>query len=485
MINDLKKLERGYQFPSGHYRGFLLAVKGDTPATAELCGFKEGVGFASRKCRNCMVCSKTIAVVFSERDTVLRNMETHCLQCRRIDDTTGRTRDFFSKQWGINRRSCLMDLENFDVTQDSPQDCMHVIYEGYAHHIMHLVIINIGDNGVPELMKKINCMRKNFRYSHCDKDSIPGELILNQQTFRFIKQKAIQIKTLLKILPFILSKLVDVTNKFFVYFMEFIEIVHALCAPLFTRASVQQLEDLIKMHLRKYSTLFADTFLPKMHYLIHLPRQILLFGPPARWTCMREEAMHKRFKGYARNANCNALDMTIANAHQKYVSSEFADIGSRTKSEMHFEVVRDVHDGDYIYELFANTNDRLFANNDTLSRCNHVTIHGTKYSTNISMLAVGVRADLPIFGRLVELISVNGKEAFGKFKMFDTVLYKPMLGGYIIKPRDVEPVLLSLLNMLDCKPLAAIEMMGDDSVLILLNYSLSTSVQYFQDRHND
>ena len=39
------------------------------------------------------------------------------------------------------------------------------------------------------------------------------------------------------------------------------------------------------------------------------------------------------------------------------------------------------------------------------------------------MQAVGVRANLPILGRLVELISVNGKEAFGKFKMFDTVLY--------------------------------------------------------------
>ena len=48
------------------------------------------------------------------------------------------------------------------------------------------------------------------------------------------------------------------------------------------------------------------------------------------------------------------------------------------------------------------------------------------------MLAVGVRANMPILGRLEELISVNGKAAFGKFKMFDTVLYKLMLGGYII-----------------------------------------------------
>ena len=50
------------------------------------------------------------------------------------------------------------------------------------------------------------------------------------------------------------------------------------------------------------------------------------------------------------------------------------------------------------------------------------------------MLAIGVRANLPILGRLVELISVNGKTAFGKFKMFDTILCKLMLGGYIITP---------------------------------------------------
>ena len=50
------------------------------------------------------------------------------------------------------------------------------------------------------------------------------------------------------------------------------------------------------------------------------------------------------------------------------------------------------------------------------------------------MIAVGVRANLPILGRLVKLISVNGKTAFGMFKMFDTVLYQLMLGGYIITP---------------------------------------------------
>ena len=50
------------------------------------------------------------------------------------------------------------------------------------------------------------------------------------------------------------------------------------------------------------------------------------------------------------------------------------------------------------------------------------------------MLAIRVRANLPILRRLMELISVNGKTAFGKFKMFDTVYYKLMLGGYIITP---------------------------------------------------
>ena len=42
------------------FRGTLLAFVGDTPALSMIGGFKEGVGFAMRKCRHCMATDNQI-----------------------------------------------------------------------------------------------------------------------------------------------------------------------------------------------------------------------------------------------------------------------------------------------------------------------------------------------------------------------------------------------------------------------------------------
>lgn len=45
-----------------NFRGTLLAFVGDTPAVNMISGFKEGVGFAMRKCRHCMATHGQIQV---------------------------------------------------------------------------------------------------------------------------------------------------------------------------------------------------------------------------------------------------------------------------------------------------------------------------------------------------------------------------------------------------------------------------------------
>ena len=41
-------------------RGDLIAILGDTPAVSKAGGFKEGVGFADKKCRHCMATGNDI-----------------------------------------------------------------------------------------------------------------------------------------------------------------------------------------------------------------------------------------------------------------------------------------------------------------------------------------------------------------------------------------------------------------------------------------
>ena len=45
-----------------HFRGYMVAYLGDTPAAALAGGFKEGVGGAHSCCRACMIKSKDLCV---------------------------------------------------------------------------------------------------------------------------------------------------------------------------------------------------------------------------------------------------------------------------------------------------------------------------------------------------------------------------------------------------------------------------------------
>ncbi len=57
VVNDLSQpegLQLSIRGETYKFQGALLAFVGDTPASQKVGGFKEGVGFAERKCRHCM-----------------------------------------------------------------------------------------------------------------------------------------------------------------------------------------------------------------------------------------------------------------------------------------------------------------------------------------------------------------------------------------------------------------------------------------------
>ena len=57
-------------------KGSLLCVVGDTPAVALVGGFKEGVGFAEKKCRHCLANNQQIQNYVSEYGLCAHNVLT-------------------------------------------------------------------------------------------------------------------------------------------------------------------------------------------------------------------------------------------------------------------------------------------------------------------------------------------------------------------------------------------------------------------------
>jgi hypothetical protein len=105
---------------------------GDTPAVAKAGGFKEGVGFADKKCRHCMATNEQIQSKFTEEQFTMRTLDSYRKQCSYIErpGISSEEKSHFSKVYGINRKSALCDLPYFDLTQQLPQDIMHLLFEG-------------------------------------------------------------------------------------------------------------------------------------------------------------------------------------------------------------------------------------------------------------------------------------------------------------------------------------------------------------------
>ena len=470
LVTDIKRLERGHEFSSGKFGGYLLACKGDTPAVAELCGFKEGVGRSFRKCRTCMATTNNMNNLFLEEECTLRNVVQHNTACEKLQQATGDVRNYYSKQYGINRESCLLELKTFDITQDTPFDVMHVICEGYAHTIILLILEKFME-GRPQFLTSVNRRIKQFQYSYADKDTMPGPLIISTQTSKLTKQKASQMKTLLKILPMILSELVDLENPYFRHFVQFAEIVQIVYAPLLSVNTVDHLKFLISRHLMEFRNLYDKDLIPKMHYLLHIPRQILLFGPPCRWSCLHEEAKHKRMKEEARKSNFSSVSKTLAQNHQKYDNVTFSEIGKRTRNEPLFGAVKRINNPldlpDQIKQ-FIRVEDRTW-------KCKHATLSGTKYSVGKTILVVSVSDNQPIFGKIVEIVCINRKETFAKFQLYETEQYVPEFCGY--EARKTENIDWHNLNhVIDYKPITEKSTNATD-VIILPDYYLKDAME--------
>lgn len=127
-------------------RGALLAVIADTPASNFLGGYKEGVGGARRKCRDCMADFDDMQTKFEEDDFMLRSKELHEYHLQQLEENEG-LRTHFSKEYGVNKKSILLEAPYFDVTKQLPQDVMHVILEGGLQRTFSFVLIHFLENG--------------------------------------------------------------------------------------------------------------------------------------------------------------------------------------------------------------------------------------------------------------------------------------------------------------------------------------------------
>lgn len=143
---------------------------------------------------------------------------------------------------------------------------------------------------------------------------------------------ASQMWLLSRLLPLMVGDCVPEDDSHWICYINILRILCIATAFEITQDAVAVLQMLIEDYLRQFNALYPGTITPKMHYLLHLPRQIQLynylncelnfmylescrFGPLRHQWCMRLEAKNHYLKRLV-GLNFKNVPKSVAVRHQ-------------------------------------------------------------------------------------------------------------------------------------------------------------------------
>ena len=83
---------------------------------------------------------------------------------------------------------------------------------------------------------------------------------------------ATQMWTLARMLPLMIGHLIPNTDPRWNHYLQLLDIVDLIFSPVICPGIPNHLEILTKENLEEFRQLYSSPVIPKMHYLIHVPR---------------------------------------------------------------------------------------------------------------------------------------------------------------------------------------------------------------------
>ena len=314
----------------------------------------------------------------------------------------------------------------FNVTKQLPQDTMHIFLEGILSYEIKFLFNYLFDNrGL--ILHYLNQEIDHFAYGYTEKNDKPApikEVDLEFKSSSNLGQSASQMWLLAYILPFILEGKVANDDPHWKNLLSLLAIMSICFAHKVTFNSVINLKQLVKEHLTSFKIVYPNArILPKQHFLVHLPTQIMMFGPLIRSWCMRFEAKHSYFKDIARKIkNFKNLPLSLAERHQSMETAAASQIDEGCDADPFPLVDKDIQFGkgkllfDHHREYASNTIKRFYEINENIQvfEYNSITLYGTCYTPDVnSYLLFGLDdMGLPLFGKLAKIWFVPYKGPF-------------------------------------------------------------------------
>ncbi len=294
------------------YKVGLLAVLADTLAAHALGGFKESMSFARRICRSCMATTEQIQEDFKESDYELRTPVKHSAQLKEMETDSTK-----SVEYGINCASALDQIPHFSVVKSLPHDIMHDLLEGIVPYEMKLLLTYLSVSKLVSIAT-LNDRLSRFDFGYTETSDIPSPIDIKiVKNDKKIRQSASKMLLLATFLPLLIGDLIPEDCEQFSLFLIVLRICTIAMSWENNPATVSYLGILIEEHHVKFKNLYPSArFIPKMHYMVHYPSQILRYGPLVYSWTMRHEAKLQTIKRAARHGNFKNISYTIAKRSQ-------------------------------------------------------------------------------------------------------------------------------------------------------------------------
>ncbi len=306
------------------WHAILINVVGDMLASSFLGGFKEGVGRAFRPCRICYIQRNKLDSCHHEASCSLRDKNSHAAQVASIMDESNspQTKKDLSKQHGIVRDCCLNVLEDFDPIKQFPHDLMHVLYEGVLNLECRFVLRKLIIDGLVDIAA-VN--RELSSLKSCREFTTPPPLILKQiLDGSALSYSSSEMQSLCILLPLILGKYCScLNNPYYANFILLLRITASLQCYSFNEDELEHMAYLIKLHNSSFVILYPSlsdwpSITPKLHALLHLIRQIILFGALRYSWAFSYEAKNAPFKRIMRSiCNFKNVSYTLILSYQR------------------------------------------------------------------------------------------------------------------------------------------------------------------------
>lgn len=306
-IDSMNKLssEEGYYFPCSkvNMRGGLLAVLGDMLGLHALVGAKQCFNSKVHHiCFKCDVSTVTFQTTFTLFDRDLVTKRKLSSRLTKLSKAKGKEKAAISKQYGLTRRSVLLDIKGFNLVSQVLFDPMHLLLEGICKREIKVLLQALHEASfINKEVVNERLLAFPFDYDR------PKAFKDNKFDVVGKSHKMIGLSIFL---PLLIADLVPNDHDAFKCLVLLSQLVQMIISPIANSEFVRVLANKIQEHHMLYKKFGA--LVSKHHYLIHIPRQVEMFGAPRCHWAMRLESQHARLKS-KKMFNFKNVPFTVAN----------------------------------------------------------------------------------------------------------------------------------------------------------------------------